>query len=90
MFMMTKTKTIKHLTILLAFIMTLSSPVAAQVSDNPAVLTGKVTHVRDGDTIEVNGIAVRSVDTKVTTPFRSYWRGNSDIALDGAGVKPSV
>jgi endonuclease YncB( thermonuclease family) len=49
----------KHVTIILAFLMLLSSPVAAQDSDNPAVLTGKVTHVRDGDTIEVNGIAIR-------------------------------
>ena len=49
----------KHLSIILAFLITLSSPVTAQDSDNPAVLTGKVTHVRDGDTIEVNGIAIR-------------------------------
>jgi len=26
----------------------------------------------------------------VTTHTRSYWRGNSDVALDGAGVNPSV
>ena len=27
--------------------------------------------------------------SKVTTRIRSYWRGNSDVALDGAGVKPA-
>ena len=28
-------------------------------SSSPSILSGTVTHVRDGDTIEVNGIAVR-------------------------------
>ena len=32
---------------------------APKASSFPSVLDGKVTHVRDGDTIEVNGIAVR-------------------------------
>ena len=32
---------------------------APSVSSGHTVLTGKITHVRDGDTIEVNGIAVR-------------------------------
>ena len=32
---------------------------APSVSSDQTVLTGKVTHVRDGDTIEVGGIAVR-------------------------------
>ena len=49
----------KHLTIILAFLVTLSSPVAARDANNPAVLRGTVTDVRDGDTIEVGGIAVR-------------------------------
>ena len=49
----------KHLSIILAFLMTLASPVVAQDANNPAVLTGTVTDVRDGDTIEVGGIAVR-------------------------------
>ena len=49
----------KHLAISIAFLMPLSSPVVAQDSNNPAVLTGTVTDVRDGDTIEVGGIAVR-------------------------------
>jgi endonuclease YncB( thermonuclease family) len=49
----------KHLTIILAFLVPLSSPVAAQDANNPAVLSGTVTDVRDGDTIEVGGIAVR-------------------------------
>ena len=33
--------------------------VASSASSEQIVLTGKVTHVRDGDTIEVNGIPVR-------------------------------
>ena len=32
---------------------------APSASADQTVLTGKVTHVRDGDTIEVNGIAIR-------------------------------
>ena len=32
---------------------------ATQAVAGGAVLTGKVTHVRDGDTIEVNGIPIR-------------------------------
>jgi len=27
--------------------------------------------------------------SKVTTRIRSHWRGDSGIALDGAGVKPA-
>ena len=36
-----------------------SAKVAPIASSNSAILSGTVTHVRDGDTIEVNGIAVR-------------------------------
>lgn len=37
-----------------------SGPKAAlQAPSSPSILSGTVTHVRDGDTIEVNGIAVR-------------------------------
>jgi endonuclease YncB( thermonuclease family) len=32
---------------------------ALQAPSSPSILSGTVTHVRDGDTIEVNGIAVR-------------------------------
>ena len=32
---------------------------ALQVPPSPSILSGTVTYVRDGDTIEVNGIAVR-------------------------------
>jgi hypothetical protein len=32
------------------------------------------------------GTAVRSVELKVTTHTRSYWRGNSGVAMDGAGL----
>ena len=49
----------KHLTLALACLMILCSPVAAEEIKKPTVLRGKVTHVRDGDTIEVNGIAIR-------------------------------
>ena len=31
---------------------------------------------------------VSSVEPKATTRIRSYWRGNSDAALDGPGSKP--
>ena len=34
-------------------------------------------------------LSVITVASKVTTRIRSYWRGNSDVALDGAGVKPA-
>ena len=33
--------------------------VAPSASNNPTILNGTVTHVRDGDTIEVDGIAIR-------------------------------
>ena len=36
-----------------------SAKVAPVASSDSAILSGTVTHVRDGDTIEVNGIAVR-------------------------------
>jgi len=36
-----------------------SPAVAPKASSSPTILSGKVTHVRDGDTIEVNGVAVR-------------------------------
>ena len=49
----------KHLTLALTCLMILCSPVVAQETKKPTVLRGKVTHVRDGDTIEVNGIAIR-------------------------------
>ena len=49
----------KHLTLALTCLMILCSPVAAQETKKPTILRGKVTHVRDGDTIEVNGIAIR-------------------------------
>lgn len=32
---------------------------ASKASSQPTIIRGTVTHVRDGDTIEVNGIAVR-------------------------------
>jgi len=39
--------------------MTLCSPVLAMETKEPTVLTGKVTHVRDGDTIEVDRTPIR-------------------------------
>ena len=49
----------KHITIILVALMMLLSPALAQDANNSTVLTGNVTNVRDGDTIEVGGIAVR-------------------------------
>ena len=37
-------------------------------------------YVREPDVI--------TAEPKATTRIRLYWRGNSDVALDGAGVKP--
>ena len=31
---------------------------------------------------------VITAGSKATTRIRSYWQGNSDVALDGAGAKP--
>jgi len=36
-----------------------SNKITPKIPSNPKILTGIVTHVRDGDTIEVNGIAIR-------------------------------
>ena len=49
----------KHITIILVALMMLLSPALAQDTNNSTFLTGTVTNVRDGDTIEVGGIAVR-------------------------------
>ena len=38
-------------------------------------------YVREPDVI--------TAEPKATTRIRLYWRGNSDVALDGAGVKPA-
>ena len=44
-------------------------------------LTQPMRYVREPDVI--------TAVSKVTIRIRSYWRGNSDVALDGAGVKPA-
>ena len=49
----------KRISILLTLLMTLCSPVVSMETKEPTVLSGKVTHVRDGDTIEVNGTPIR-------------------------------
>ena len=49
----------RHLTINLALLMMLGSQVGAKEANNPTVLSGTVTQVRDDDTIEVDGVAVR-------------------------------
>ena len=49
----------KHITIIPAFLMMLSLPVMAQDVNNTTVLSGTIAHVRDGDTIEVDGVAIR-------------------------------
>ena len=41
----------------------------------------RMTYVRKPD--------ATTVKPKATTRIRSYWRGNSGVALDGAGVKPA-
>ena len=51
----------KRISILLTLLMTLCSPVVSMETKEPTVLSGKVTHVRDGDTIEVNGTPIRLV-----------------------------
>jgi len=48
---------------------------APSVSSDQTVLTGKVTHVRDGDTIEVGGIAVRL--SALDCPERGTQKGNN-------------
>ena len=37
----------------------------------------------------VRDTVAQSVKPKATIRIRSYWWGNSDVALDGAGVKPA-
>ena len=39
--------------------MMLSLPVMAQDVNNTTVLSGTIAHVRDGNTIEVDGVAIR-------------------------------
>ena len=36
-----------------------TSPASSQVPKSGSILSGAVTHVRDGDTVEVDGIAIR-------------------------------
>ena len=49
----------KHTSITLALLNMLSFSVVAKDPNKPTVLKGSITHVRDGDTIEVDGIAIR-------------------------------
>ena len=65
----------KHLTLALTCLMILCSPVAAQETKKPTILRGKVTHVRDGDTIEVNGIAIRL--SALDCPERGTQKGDT-------------
>jgi micrococcal nuclease len=46
----------KHLTIIVALLGVLATPC---IATEPTVLTGTVTHVRDGDTIEVGKVPIR-------------------------------
>ena len=48
---------------------------APSVSSGQTVLTGKVTHVRDGDTIEVNGIPIRL--SALDCPERGTQKGDT-------------
>ena len=56
-------------------------------SSSPSILSGTVTHVRDGDTIEVNGIAVRL--SALDCPENSTQQGNkaTKIAKQFQGSK---
>ena len=65
----------KHLTLILAFLMTLSSPAVSKETKKPTVLSGKVTHVRDGDTIEVNGTPIRL--SALDCPERGTQKGDN-------------
>ena len=69
----------KHLTLALACLMILCSPVAAEEIKKPTVLRGKVTHVRDGDTIEVNGIAIRL--SALDCPERGTQKGKNAVRI---------
>ena len=48
---------------------------APSASSDQTVLTGKVTHVRDGDTIEVNGIPIRL--SALDCPERGTQKGDN-------------
>ena len=59
-------------------------------SSSPSILSGTVTHVRDGDTIEVNGIAVRL--SALDCPENGTQQGNkaTKITKQFQGSKSSV
>ena len=63
----------------MAFLMTLTLPGLSQDTNNPSVLKGTVTHVRDGDTIEVEGIAVRL--SALDCPENGTQKGNQATKL---------
>ena len=65
----------KHIAIILAFLMTLSTPAVSKETKKPTILSGKVTHVRDGDTIEVNGIPIRL--SALDCPERGTQKGDT-------------
>ena len=65
----------RYVTLILAFLMTLSSPAISKETKKPTVLSGKVTHVRDGDTIEVNGIPIRL--SALDCPERGTQKGDT-------------
>ena len=60
---------------------------AVQVPPSPSILSGTVTYVRDGDTIEVNGIAVRL--SALDCPENGTQQGNkaTKIAKQFQGLK---
>ena len=65
----------KHIAIILAFLMTLSTAAVSKETKKPTILSGKVTHVRDGDTIEVNGITIRL--SALNCPERGTQKGDT-------------
>ena len=65
----------KHIAIILAFLMTLSTAAVSKETKKPIILSGKVTHVRDGDTIEVTGIPIRL--SALDCPERGTQKGDT-------------
>ena len=60
---------------------------ATQAVAGETVLTGKVTHVRDGDTIEVNDVAIRL--SALNCPENGTQKGNyaTEVAKQFTGLK---
>ena len=69
----------KHTSITLALLNMLSFSVVAKDPNNPTVLKGTITHVRDEGTIEVDGIAIRLL--ALNWPENGTQKGNYSTRL---------